>query len=817
MSKPTTRVLSFPELSTARFELRSWGEFSLFDRHLRQDSTPRGRKARAVIGYLAAQGGDAVSRERLAALLWSERGEHQARASLRQTLLELKPHSADAAGLVTIDRDHVRLNPHALNTDVGRLAALARNGELDTLSDALADVGDRLYAGLDGLDPAFDEWLALERRVQHDHLIALLAAAARRGLAESEYGSVSRLASEAQALEETNEAIAQIGMTADHACGDTSALRRRYHRLCEALKHELGITPSPETKALFSELTGPGAVSPGASTQSAAEPSPASQSPTAPTAPTRSWARGWRIAAVALIVVAAVTAGAVWFLRLPAGRAPAAIPRVAIAPFVALDGDPSSQAFARRLQDQVAGVLKDNLVGLSVVDPAAAGAKAADLKLSGTVSRDGGDWRVRTSLEDARKGVTLWAREFKRPPAQESTLQLETAVNTAEVIDDAIDARHEKAARRDPRALALALQSMDAIKSPALMNRGEPRRLLEEAVARAPDFVAARAHLALVLFFEGQTGAVGERTPLILRAHQEADASIRRDPSAAGSAYDTQYLMARVETPNDLVGAENILINGSAKAPRFPYLHMHRCRFLVEVGLARAALPYCQRALALRPLASPLGYRYAEALSALGMPELATRAIDKAISFHPEHMETRRVQFELAAFNGAPDAAAALLHPPADPDPCNCMPFKPEGVQAMDSYLTARRSGRPQDADKAVAALRSAVFHGQLHPRYLVFGAAALGRLDDAFAMLDQLAKRPEPLLVGDPGYLFEGPSAPLQRDPRFWPLAARAGYLRYWRARGVWPDFCRDPTLPYDCRTEAARVNGASPSKAAR
>jgi hypothetical protein len=106
-----------------------------------------------------------------------------------------------------------------------------------------------------------------------------------------------------------------------------------------------------------------------------------------------------------------------------------------------------------------------------------------------------------------------------------------------------------------------------------------------------------------------------------------------------------------------------------------------------------------------------------------------------------------------------------------------------------------------------VAALNAAVHHGQLHPRYLVFGAAALGRPDDAFAMLDEIAGLPGDKLAGDPGYLFEGPAAPLQRDRRFWPLAAKAGYVKYWRTRGVWPDFCSDPALPYDCRAEAARV----------
>ena len=41
-------------------------------------------------------------------------------------------------------------------------------------------------------------------------------------------------------------------------------------------------------------------------------------------------------------------------------------------------------------------------------------------------------------------------------------------------------------------------------------------------------------------------------------------------------------------------------------------------------------------------------------------------------------------------------------------------------------------------------------------------------------------------------------------------PLAARFGLVDYWRTTGAWPDYCRDPDLPYDCKVEAAKL-GAS------
>ena len=48
------------------------------------------KKARALLAFLAAQGSQPVSRERLADLLWPYQGSEQARHSLRNCLLELR-------------------------------------------------------------------------------------------------------------------------------------------------------------------------------------------------------------------------------------------------------------------------------------------------------------------------------------------------------------------------------------------------------------------------------------------------------------------------------------------------------------------------------------------------------------------------------------------------------------------------------------------------------------------------------------------------------------------------------------------------------
>ena len=54
---------------------------------------------------------------------------------------------------------------------------------------------------------------------------------------------------------------------------------------------------------------------------------------------------------------------------------------------------------------------------------------------------------------------------------------------------------------------------------------------------------------------------------------------------------------------------------------------------------------------------------------------------------------------------------------------------------------------------------------------------------------------------------LFDPALESLRRDPRFMRLAAKSGHIVYWRKAGVWPDFCADPTLSYNCKAEAAKA----------
>jgi DNA-binding SARP family transcriptional activator len=81
-----------------------------------RDRTPRGRKARAILAFLSSQADTRIPRERLKDLLWGDRGEAQARASLRQALLEIRQATGD---LIQSDRERVWIEDAQLSIEHG--------------------------------------------------------------------------------------------------------------------------------------------------------------------------------------------------------------------------------------------------------------------------------------------------------------------------------------------------------------------------------------------------------------------------------------------------------------------------------------------------------------------------------------------------------------------------------------------------------------------------------------------------------------------------------------------------------------------------
>ena len=89
------------------------------------------RKARALLAYLALRAGQSVPRETLTALLWGERGDDQARASLRQTLSSIRKSLGETVSEALIaSTESVKLAPDRVHIDVMQLRKAADEGDV---------------------------------------------------------------------------------------------------------------------------------------------------------------------------------------------------------------------------------------------------------------------------------------------------------------------------------------------------------------------------------------------------------------------------------------------------------------------------------------------------------------------------------------------------------------------------------------------------------------------------------------------------------------------------------------------------------------
>lgn len=154
------------------------------------------RRASLLLAILCLEPGHSMDREALARLLWADRFLPQAKASLRQCLLELKSkleaHRIDA---LAVSRSVVALKPDCLHTDLSALEAALSAGETNQLVDQLLAIGNRPLLQGASLNPAFDEWLT-ERR---GHVDACIRSGLSNAIRAAPKGTAERLIEAARA------------------------------------------------------------------------------------------------------------------------------------------------------------------------------------------------------------------------------------------------------------------------------------------------------------------------------------------------------------------------------------------------------------------------------------------------------------------------------------------------------------------------------------------------------------------------------------------------------------------------------------------
>jgi len=220
--------------------------------YLGDDILPRGKKARAILGYLSVTPGERVSRARLAAMLWDRAPDAQARSSFRQALHELSLAVGPLADeLISADRETVKLNANLCWIDATAILAPETTSEGSSRSELSALCTGELLEELDGISSSFDQWLLGERTRFSQQLSDLLETELNqltRSKADlkQQISNVRRLI----AFDPTHEGASRALMRALANLGERAQALREYERCRKALSKALDVEPSPETRAL---------------------------------------------------------------------------------------------------------------------------------------------------------------------------------------------------------------------------------------------------------------------------------------------------------------------------------------------------------------------------------------------------------------------------------------------------------------------------------------------------------------------------------------------------------------------------------------
>ncbi|HUC71349.1 MAG TPA: BTAD domain-containing putative transcriptional regulator [Stellaceae bacterium] len=366
------------------------------------------RKARAMMAYLAAQGGRPVSRERLSDLLWPYQGSDQARHSLRNCLLELRKTLGQSAGrYLAAEFANCRLQD--VETDVDRFEQLSRSKDRSELATAAELYRGEFLADFIIDSEPFQEWLASERDRTLDLVCGILQRLTALQDAAGEHEAAIKSARRLAALDPLSEIGQRALIRAYARAGRRPEALRQYRTCAEILKRELGVAPDAETQALANEIAHSGGIADPAGGRPTER--PAELRLTGPEPP--AFRRGVGNMMTSMQEMSRLQ----WPCLLPSIA-------VAVAPLRNLTGDPEQQYLMDAFTDDLVTDLLRHGPGLSLARisderrttdllPRIAGSET-DYVVTGSVQRSGPQiFRVNVQITEAATAEYRWASRYE--------------------------------------------------------------------------------------------------------------------------------------------------------------------------------------------------------------------------------------------------------------------------------------------------------------------------------------------------------------------------------------------------------------------
>ena len=437
------------------------------------------RKSEALLTYLAMSPGERHTRDQLAGLFWSDRGEDQSRNSLRQSLSAIKKSlgSIDPSPLV-IEHNEVSIVPNVIDVDALEMAQLIDDNSPQSVVRAAGLYKGEFLEGLVIRDPVAEQWLANERGQYHLMSVVALENLLAHQIATGEMRHATETGEKLVNLDPLRESAWRQLMQAYAVMGERNHALMAYKRCASILRKNLDIEPSQETTEIHVAIR-----------EGHIDAAPVSMSPEVGTSLNQSPLHSEGISSAT-------------------GK-----PSVVVVPLTSIGAESRDDYFADGLTEDIIANLsryrelfvidhhsafeyRDGKTDISKI----AHELGVEYVVRGSIRHSGNQIRISGQLIEAATGKTIWAEHMDRKFDDLFTLEDEVAAKIASSLVSHIeDESRVRAARKHPDNMTAfdyvirARQNADSY-DPELNASG--RRLLERAIELDPEYAAAYACLA---------------------------------------------------------------------------------------------------------------------------------------------------------------------------------------------------------------------------------------------------------------------------------------------------------------------------------
>lgn len=384
----------------------------------------------------------------------------------------------------------------------------------------------------------------------------------------------------------------------------------------------------------------------------------------------------------------------------------------------------------------------------------------------------------------------LWSRDFEQPAAKQADLKQQLAYSAAKVLECAMQAVTSERTRLRQETLKLHLKGCAGL---SLLQTNDPETLLpvlRRVTEEAPRLEGAWANLlqAEMDFLQQNY----DDRQIRRRLRSDIAQARRVNPNLVEAFVAEAWL----SPPRPINGWLRFVERAVESNPNHSGALQERSLGYHHVGRMKDALHDAQRAVQFDPLSPSARSGLASTYAYAGQLEAAEAELDEAERLWPGAGSVVSARYRIDLRYGDARAALALL---------DSGEIASQNIAEARAFLNARIDRSPVNLNRALAEARAWFASDPESLSNPIQSMAEFGRVDELVQIL--MAADPK-LIPGLTSVLFRPQFSALHHDRRFMAIAGRLGLIDYWRTTGKWPDFCREPELPYNCKAEAAKFD---------